>query len=182
MSDTLIVIKPSRFRRIPRKDWLTLLMLLVVSGMMLVGGCSLPRLTSQNTRALTSPITASRIITNHSRYGHDTAILEIDGKEYSTPIKNGELRGLLEQHPTGIVRLIVTDQSEIVELEYDGTLYLSLRGTNTNRLLTKCALLILSLLILIGSLALFTVLLSAEGIVILRKRPKDMKKHILIEK
>ena len=182
MPNTLIVLKPSRFRRIPRKDWLTILMLLVVSGMIFIGGCSLPRLTSQNTRELTSSITASRIITNHSRYGHDTAILEIDGKEYSAPIKNGELRGFLEQHPTGIVRLIVTDQSEIVELEYDGTLYLSLSGTNTNRLITKCALLILSLLSLIGSLALFSMLLLAESIVILRKRPKDMKKHILIEK
>ena len=182
MSDTLIVIKPSRFRRISWKVWQTMLMLLVVSGMMLVGCYSLPRLTSQNTRELTSSITTSRIFTNRSRYGHDTAILDIDGKEYSTPIKNGELRGLLEQHPTGIVRLIVTDQSEIVELEYDGTLYLSLSGTNTNRLITKCAMLILSLFILIGSLALFSMVLSAESIVILRKRPKDMKKHILIEK
>ena len=182
MSDTLIVLHPSRIRRIPWKNWLTLLVLLVVSVMMFVGCCSLPRLTSQNTQELTGSITASRIIANHSRYGHDTAILVIDGTEYSTPIKTGELRRFLEKHPTGTIRAVVTDRREIAELEYDGTLYLSLNGTNTNRLITKCALLILSLLILIGSLVLLSMVLLAEGIVILRKRPKNIHKRILIEK
>lgn len=182
MSDTLIVLKPSRFRRIPWKVWLTILMLLVVSVMMFVGGCSLPRLTDQNTRELTSPITASRIVMNRSRHGHDTAILVIDGRTYSTPIKTGELRHLLETHPTGTVRIIVTDRSEIAELEYGGTLFLSLNRTNTNRLITRSFLLIFSLLILIGSLVLFSMFLLAERIVILRKRPKNLKKLILIEK
>ncbi len=182
MSDTLIVLKVSRLKRIPWKNWLTLLVLSVVSVMMFVGGCSLPRLTNQNTHELTGSITASRIIANHSRYGHDTAILVIDGTEYSTPIKTGELRRLLEKHPTGTIRVIVTDRSEIAELEYDGTLYLSLNKTNANRLVTRGFLLSLSLLILIGSLVLFSMLLLAESIVILRKRPKNMKKRILIEK
>ena len=182
MSDTLIVLHPARLRRIPWKNWLTLLVLWVVSVMMFAGSCSLPRLTSQNTRELTGSITASRIIANRSRHGHDTAILVIDDIEYRTPIKTGELRRFVEKHPTGTIRVIVTDRSELAELEYDGTLYLSLTKTNTNRLVTRSMLLILSLLTLIGSLVLFSMLLLAESIVILRKRPKNMQKHILIEK
>ena len=183
MSDTLIVLHPARLRRIPWKNWLTLLVLWVVSVMMFAGGCSLPRLTSQNTRELTGSITASRIVTRHfSRNSRSTAILVINGETCTIPIRNREMRQLMEDHPTGVARVIVTEGGDIAELEYDSKLYHTIEKENTDRLVIRIILLISSLLFLAGDLFFFWLELLSYSIVILRKRPKNMPNHILIEK
>ena len=183
MSDTLIVLHPARLRRIPWKNWLTLLVLWVVSVMMFAGGCSLPRLTSQNTRELTGSITASRIVTRHfSRNSRSTAILVINGETCTIPIRNREMRQLMEDHPTGVARVIVTESGDIAELEYGGTLYHTLEKENTDRLVIRIILLISSLLFLAGDLFFFWLELLSYSIVILRKRPKNIQKRILVEK
>ena len=183
MSDTLIVLHPARLRRIPWKNWLTLLVLWVVSVMMFAGGCSLPRLTSQNTRELTGSITASRIVTRHfSRNSRSTAILVINGETCTIPIRNREMRQLMEDHPTGVARVIVTEGGDIAELEYDSKLYHTIEKENTDRLVIRIILLISSLLFLAGDLFFFWLELLSYNIVILRKRPKNMEKSILIEK
>ena len=183
MSDTLIVLHPARLRRIPWKNWLTLLVLWVVSVMMFAGGCSLPRLTSQNTRELTGSITASRIVTRHfSRNSRSTAILVINGETCTMPIRNREMRQLMEDHPTGIARVIVTEGGDIAELEYDSKLYHTIEKENTDRLVIRIILLISSLLFLAGDLFFFWLELLSYSIVILRKRPKNMQKRILVEK
>ena len=183
MSDTLIVLHPARLRRIPRKNWLTLLVLWVVSVMMFAGGCSLPRLTSQNTRELTGSITASRIVTRHfSRNSRSTAILVINGETCTIPIRNREMRQLMEDHPTGVARVIVTEGGDIAELEYDSKLYHTIEKENTDRLVIRIILLISSLLFLAGDLFFFWLELLSYSIVILRKRPKNIQKRILIEK
>ena len=183
MSDTLIVLHPARLRRIPWKNWLTLLVLWVVSVMMFAGGCSLPRLTSQNTRELTGSITASRIVTRHfSRNSRSTAILVINGETCTIPIRNREMRQLMEDHPTGVARVIVTEGGDIAELEYDSKLYHTIEKENTDRLVIRIILLISSLLFLAGDLFFFWLELLSYSIVILRKRPKNMQKRILIEK
>ena len=183
MSDTLIVLHPARLRRIPWKNWLTLLVLWVVSVMMFAGGCSLPRLTSQNTRELTGSITASRIVTRHfSRNSRSTAILVINGETCTIPIRNREMRQLMEDHPTGVARVIVTEGGDIAELEYDSKLYHTIEKENTDRLVIRIILLISSLLFLAGDLFFFWLELLSYSIVILRKRPKNMQKRILVEK
>ena len=183
MSDTLIVLHPARLRRIPWKNWLTLLVLWVVSVMMFVGSCSLPRLTSQNTRELTGSITASRIVTRHfSRNSRSTAILVINGETCTIPIRNREMRQLMEDHPTGVARVIVTEGGDIAELEYDSKLYHTIEKENTDRLVIRIILLISSLLFLAGDLFFFWLELLSYSIVILRKRPKNMQKSILVEK
>ena len=183
MSDTLIVLHPARLRRIPWKNWLTLLVLWVVSVMMFAGGCSIPRLTSQNTRELTGSITASRIVTRHfSRNSRSTAILVINGETCTIPIRNREMRQLMEDHPTGVARVIVTEGGDIAELEYDSKLYHTIEKENTDRLVIRIILLISTLLFLAGDLFFFWLELLSYNIIILRKRPKNMKKHILIEK
>ena len=183
MSGTLIVLHPARLRRIPWKNWLTLLVLWVVSVMMFAGGCSLPRLTSQNTHELTGSITASRIVTRHfSRNSRSTAILVINGETCTIPIRNREMRQLMEDHPTGVARVIVTEGGDIAELEYDSKLYHTIEKENTDRLVIRIILLISSLLFLAGDLFFFWLELLSYSIVILRKRPKNMQKRILIEK
>ena len=183
MSDTLIVLHPARLRRIPWKNWLTLLVLWVVSVMMFAGGCSLPRLTSQNTRELTGSITASRIVTRHfSRNSRSTAILVINGETCTIPIRNREMRQLMEDHPTGVARVIVTEGGDIAELEYDSKLYHTIEKENTDRLVIRIILLITSLLFLAGDLFFFWLELLSYSIVILRKRPKNIHKRILIKK
>ena len=183
MSDTLIVLHPSRIRRIPWKNRLTLLVLWVVSVMMFIGGCSLPRLTNQNTHELTGSITASQIVTHHfSRNSRSKAILVIDGETCTIPIRSRELRQLVEGHPTGVARVIVTEGGDIAELEYSGTLYHTLEKENTDRLVLRIIFLISGLLFLAGDLFFFWLDLLSYSIVILRKRPKNMQKRILIEK
>ena len=183
MSDTLIVLHPARLRRIPWKNWLTLLVLWVVSVMMFAGGCSLPRLTSQNTRELTGSITASRIVTRHfSRNSRSKAILVIDGETCTISIRNRELRQLMEGQPTGVARVIVTEGGDIAELEYGGTLYHTLEKENTDRLVLRIIFLISGLLFLAGDLFFFWLDLLSYSIVILRKRPKNMQNRILVEK
>lgn len=183
MSDTLIVLHPARLRRIPWKNRLTLLVLLAVSVMMFIGGCSLPRLTNQNTHELTGFITTSQIVTHHfSRNSRSKAILVIDGETCTIPIRSRELRQLVEGHPTGVARVIVTEGGDIAELEYSGTLYHTLEKENTDRLVLRIILLISSLLVLAGDLFFFWLELLSYSIVILRKRPKNMQKRILIEK
>lgn len=183
MSDTLIVLHPARLRRIPWKNWLTLLVLWVVSVMMFAGSCSLPRLTTQNTRELIAPITSSRIVTRYSgRNSRSTAIVVIEGKSCTIPIRNREMRQLMEDHPTGVARVIVTESGDIAELEYDSKLYHTIEKENTDRLVIRIILLISSLLFLAGDLFFFWVELLSYSIVILRKRPKNMEKSILIEK
>ena len=183
MSDTLIVLHPARLRRIPWKNRLTLLVLLAVSVMMFIGGCSLPRLTNQNTHELNGSITASQIVTHHfSRYSRSKAILVIDGETCTIPIRSRELRQLVEGHPTGVARVIVTEGGDIAELEYDSKLYHTLEKENTDRLVLRIILLISSLLVLAGNLFFFWLELLSYSIVILRKRPKNMQKRILIEK
>ena len=183
MSDTLIVLHPARLRRIPWKNWLTLLVLWVVSVMMFAGSCSLPRLTSQNTRELTGSITASRIVTRHfSRNSRSKAILVIDGETCTISIRNRELRQLMEDQPTGVARVIVTEGGDIAELEYGGTLYHTLEKENTDRLVLRIIFLISGLLFLAGDLFFFWLELLSYSIVILRKRSKNIQKRILIEK
>ena len=183
MSDTLIVLHPARLRRIPWKNWLTLLVLWVVSVMMFAGGCSIPRLTSQNTHELTGSITASRIVTRHfSRNSRSTAILVINGETCTIPIRNREMRQLMEDHPTGVARVIVTEGGDIAELEYDSKLYHTIEKENTDRLVIRIILLISSLLFLAGDLFFFWLELLSYSIVILRKRPKNMQNRILVEK
>ena len=183
MSDTLIVLHPARLRRIPWKNWLTLLVLWVVSVMRFAGSCSLPRLTSQNTRELTGSITASRIVTRHfGRNSRSTAILVINGETCTIPIRNREMRQLMEDHPTGVARVIVTEGGDIAELEYDSKLYHTIEKENTDRLVIRIILLISSLLFLAGDLFFFWLDLLSYSIVILRKRPKNIQKRILIEK
>ena len=183
MSDTLIVLHPARLRRIPWKNWLTLLVLWVVSVMMFAGSCSLPRLTSQNTRELTGSITASQIVTRHfSRNSRSKAILVIDGETCTISIRNRELRQLMEGQPTGVARVIVTEGGDIAELEYGGTLYHTLEKENTDRLVLRIIFLISGLLFLAGDLFFFWLDLLSYSIVILRKRSKNIQKRILIEK
>ena len=183
MSDTLIVLHPARLRRIPWKNWLTLLVLWVVSVMMFAGSCSLPRLTKQNTRELTGSITASRIVSRHfSRNSRSTAILVINGETCTIPIRNREMRQLMEDHPTGVARVIVTEGGDIAELEYDSKLYHTIEKENTDRLVIRIILLISSLLFLAGDLFFFWWELLSYSIVILRKRPKNMQNRILVEK
>lgn len=182
MSDTLIVIKRSRLRRVPRKDWLMLLVVLAASAALLIGSfCAYPRLTKENTHKLTGPVSDSRIIENRSRHGSDTAVLVIDGEEYRIPIKSRELRQLMERRPTGTARIIATDQNEIAELEYDGTIYHTLAKENADRLGIRFIFLVFSLLFLAGDLFLLALVLFGS-VIILRKRPKNIKKRILIEK
>ena len=182
MSDILIILKPSRFRRIPSKDWLMLLGILAVSVALLIGSCFFyPRLTEENTHELTGPITSSRIDKDYSPRRYDTALLVIDSAEYKIPIRSRELRQLMENRPTGVARIIATDRNEIAELEYDGKLYHTLEQENANRLGIRIIFLIFSLLFLAGDLFFLTLVLFSYSIVILRKRPKTIKKHILIE-
>ena len=183
MSDTLIVIKPSRFRRITRKDWLMLLGILAVSVALLIGSCFFyPHLTEENTHELTGPIASSHIDKDFSPRRYDTALLVIDNAEYKIPIRSRELRQLMENRPTGVARIIATDRNEIAELEYAGKLYHTLDQENANRLGIRIIFLIFSLLFLAGDLFFLTLVLFSYSIVILRKRPKAIKKHILIEK
>ena len=183
MSGTLIVLKPSRFLRIPRKDWLMLLGILAVSIALLIGSCFFyPHLTKENTHELTGSITSSRIDKDYSPRRYDTAHLIIDNAEYNIPIRSRELRQLIENCPTGVARIIATDRNEIAELEYDGTLYHTLEQENDNRLGIRIVFLIFGLLFLAGDLFFLTLVLFSYSIVILRKRPKNIRKHILIEK
>ena len=184
MSDTLIVLKFSRLRRIPFKNRAMLLVILVVSVALLVGSCFFyPRLTEENTHELTGSITASRIVTRHfSRNSRSKAILVIDGETCTIPIRSRELRQLVEGHPTGVARVIVTEGGDIAELEYDSKLYHTLEKENTDRLVLRIILLISSLLVLAGDLFFFWLELLSYSIVILRKRPKNMQKRLLIEK
>lgn len=183
MSDPLIVLKPSRFLRVPRKDWLMLLGILAISVALLIGSCFFyPHLTEANTYELTGPITSSRIEKDYSPRRYDTGHLIIDNEECKIPIRSRELRQLMENRPTGIVRVIVTKNGDIAELEYDGKLYHTLEKENANRLGIRIIFLIFSLLFLAGDLFFLTLVLFSYSIVILRKRPKNIKKHILIEK
>ena len=183
MSDTLIVLKPSRLRRIPRKNWLVVLVIFAASVALLIGSCFFyPRLTEENTRELTGSITDSRIIENRSRHGSDTAVLVIAEEECRIPIRNRELRQLIESRPGGTARVIVTDRHEIAELEYDGTLYHTLEEENADRFGIRLIFLVFGLLFLAGDLFFLWMNLLCYSIVILRKRPKNIKKRFLIEK
>ena len=184
MSDTLIVLKFSRLKRIPFKNRAMLLVILAVSVALLIGSCFFyPRLTEENTHELTGSITASQIVTRHfSRNSRSTAILVINGETCTIPIRNREMRQLMEDHPTGVARVIVTEDGDIAELEYDSKLYHTIEKENTDRLVIRIILLISSLLFLAGDLFFFWLELLSYSIVILRKRPKNMQKRILVEK
>lgn len=183
MSDTLIVLKPARFRRIPWKNWFLMLGLFALSVFFLIGCFSIQRLTKENTRELIAPISSSRVVTRYSgRNSRSTAIVVIEGESCTIPIRNRELRQLMENHPTGVARVIVTEDGSIAELEYDGTLYHTLEKENTRRMIGRFLALITGLLLLAGGLFFLWVDLLSYTIVILRKRPKNMEKSILIEK
>ena len=182
MSDTLIVLKPSRLGRIHWKSWLQMLCIFVLSFIFLIGSFTIERLTAENTRELTAPISSSRIIPNRSRHGSDTAVLVIDVEEYRIPIRSRELRQLLETHPTGNARVIVTEDGSIAELEYDGQLYHTLKKENLRRQTGRILALFTGLILLTGSLFFLWVELLSHSIVILRKRPKNTNQRILIEK
>ena len=160
-----------------------LLGILAVSVALLIGSCFFyPHLTEDNTHELTRPITSSHIGKDFSPHRYDTALLIIDNAEYKLPIRSRELRQLIENCPTGVARIIATDRNEIAELEYDGKLYHTLEEENANRLIIRIVFLIFGLLLLAGDLFFLTLVLFSYSIVILRKRPKTIKKHILIEK
>ena len=183
MSDTLIVLKPSQLRRIHWKIWLPLLGVFTISVFFLLGSFTIERLTEENTRELTGPITSSQVITRYTgRNSRSTAVLVIAGENCTIPIRSQELRQFLESHPTGEARVIVTKDGSIAELEYDGQLYHTLEKENLRRLSGQILALFSGLFLLAGSLFFFWVELLSHRIVILRKRPKTMKKHFLIEK
>ena len=182
MDKALIVLKPERLRKISLRQWFRLLAVLVIAMVLLSGLWSFPHLSEENTHTLTGPISDIRIMKDRGRHRSDRAVFTVSGEECSISLHNHDLRQLLESAPTDTARVILSEEGQVAELEYGGTLYHTLEQENANRRLTRILSGSLGVVLILLAIGLATSTLVSYSVVILRKRPKNITNSILIEK
>lgn len=182
MDKALIVLKPERLRKISLRHWFRLLAVLVIAMVLLSGLWSFPHLTEENTHTVIGPISDIRIMKDWGRHRFDQAVFTVSGEECSISLHNHDLRQLLESAPTETARVILSEEGQVAELEYGGTLYHTLEQENANRRLTRILGGSFGAGLILLDIGLTAIDLVSYGVVILRKRSKNMKKSIQIEK
>lgn len=186
MRKTMVIIKPSRLKRIPVKQWLFLLGLLALALLFLWGTRSYPHLTTENTHALTGPVSGIHFTEGWGLHGPAYAALEIDGESCKIALNGRDLSLLLRSEDVTdsakTARVLVSDRGEIAELEFEGKRYHTLDEENHQRSSKRTMLCVFAIVFLFLDGVLFFADLSGYGIVIFRTRPKNRKQFILVEK